>query len=320
MKMKSNGLVLMILAFWFFQGAVHADIEADEWTALWETEAPMHPYMVGWEKEVHDEFVTSVNNPEYQLYLPAPDIANGAGVVIFPGGGYSVVVNRHEGTNYAKWLAERGVAAMVVNYRTKQDLEGNALYPMPLLDARRAIRTMRANAENWGIDPSKVGVMGSSAGGHLASMATTLWNLKFEEETHDAIDELSCRPNFAILVYPVISMDDDWAHSGSAMHLLGPNPEPRLANLVSTYRQIDEGTCPCFLVHAADDSKVPVRNSLEFAARCAEKGVPVVCHVFSKGEHGFGILRDGEQSVWPSLLENWMKENGWMRSPPVEMK
>jgi len=313
-------LVFRASAFLFLSLLALQDSVAEEqignWTPLWSEQAPMHAFMQDWEMHDLEQYVTSVKNPVYQVYLPSSETATGAGVVVFPGGGYSVVVKNHEGVAYAKWLAERGIVAMVVYYRTKQELEGKALYPMPLLDARRAIRTMRANAESWGIDSGKVGVMGSSAGGHLASMAATLWKHSFEDESRDATDRLSCRPSFAILVYPVISMDDEWAHRGSALQLLGEHPEPCLLNLASTYRQIDESTCPCFLVHAANDRVVPVRNSMEFAAKCAEKGVPVVCHVFSEGKHGFGLGLDGDQQVWPNLLENWMVYHGWMSSCP----
>jgi acetyl esterase/lipase len=150
--------------------------------------------------------------------------------------------------------------------------------------------------------------MGSSAGGHLASMCATLWNEAIPSEPDDPISKISCRPDFAILIYPVISLMDPWTHEGSKRRLLGPTPAPDLAQQLSTHRHVNPETPPCFLVHAADDPGVPVRNSLDFAAACAEQRVPVVLHVFSKGGHGFGMQNRGDSAAWPGLLETWLKK------------
>jgi acetyl esterase/lipase len=244
--------------------------------------------------------------PEYEVRLPEPAKRGGAAVIILPGGGYTILAMDHEGRQYADWLNQRGIAAVLVKYRVSAQDEAKYQFPVPLLDARRAIRLARSKAAEWGIDPAKIGVMGSSAGGHLASMCATLWDEKFPEETSDAIDKQSCKPDFAVLVYPVIGMGENWGHGGSARRLLGPSPAPELTARVSTDKRVDAQTPPVFLTHAADDGGVPVRNSLEFAARCAENKVPVVCHVFSQGGHGFGMNGKGDSANWQDLLENWL--------------
>jgi acetyl esterase/lipase len=200
---------------------------------------------------------------------------------------------------------------VVVKYRVSGNEAFGYQFPVPLLDARRAIRTVRARAGTWGVDPHKVGVMGSSAGGHLASMCATMFDEKFAAETDDAIDKENCRPDFAILAYPVIAMAEPYCHAGSRNRLLGKSPSKKLLERVSTERRVTAKTPPCFLVHASDDHAVPIRNSLEFAARCAEHKVPVVCHVFAKGGHGFGLGRKGDSKQWPPLLAAWLHDNGW---------
>ena len=280
---------------------------AAEWLPLWQDEAPggARPVAVR-ESEGEGGRLTDTAIPAYEVHLPEPSRRNGAAVVIFPGGGYSILAMAHEGRDYADWLKQRGIVAVIAKYRVSRDDAAGFQFPVPLLDARRAIRTVRARAAEWGVDPSKVGVMGSSAGGHLASMCATMWDETFAEETGDEIDKLPCRPDFAVLVYPVISMSQVWGHGGSKRRLLGANPAPALVQRVSTELRITEKTPPVFLIHAADDPGVPARNSLDFAAHCAEKKVPVVCHVFSKGGHGFGLHPKGDAANWSALLETWL--------------
>jgi acetyl esterase/lipase len=213
-----------------------------------------------------------------------------------------------EGRQVAEWLAERGIAAVVVKYRVSGNNAAGYQFPVPLMDARRAIRLTRSKAGEWGIDPARVGVMGFSAGGHLASMCATLWDEKISEETTDAVDAAECRPDFAVLAYPVISMTEKWRHGGSKRRLLGENPSQELALRVSTEKRVNAKTPPCFLIHAADDATVRVRNSLEFAARCAENSVPVECHVFAKGGHGFSVSGRGGSAAWTALLESWLRD------------
>jgi acetyl esterase/lipase len=278
-----------------------------EWLPLWPGEAPggAKPVVVK-ESEGEGGRLTDIAVPQYEVYLPDASRRTGAAVVILPGGGYTIVSANNEGRDYARWLNERGIVAILTKYRVSGNDAAGYQFPVPLLDARRAIRVARSMAKEWGVDPAKVGVMGSSAGGHLASMCATLWDEKFSEEGTDEIDRLGCRPDFTILVYPVIAMGEIWCHAGSQRRLLGAAPEPALVARVSTAKRVTHQTPPCFLIHAADDGGVPVRNSLEFAARCAENRVPVVCHVFAEGGHGFGMKGKGDSANWPDLLEKWL--------------
>jgi acetyl esterase/lipase len=278
-----------------------------EWLPLWPGEAPGGAKPLPINEDVgKNGRLTDIVVPQYEVHLPDASKRTGAAIIILPGGGYTVLAMGHEGREYAEWLTARGIVAVIVKYRVSGREEAGFQFPVPLMDARRAIRLTRSKAKEWGIDPAKVGVMGSSAGGHLASMCATLWDEKLSEETSDSIDALGCRPDFAVLVYPVISVTESWNHGGSKRRLLGENPDPQLTLRVSTEKQVNAKTPPCFLVHAADDGVVPVRNSLEFAARCAENKVPVVCHVFANGGHGFGLKGNGDSVAWPALLESWL--------------
>lgn len=277
-----------------------------DWQPLWPGEAPgaKRP-PAGSEKIAEGWRFTDIEVPQYDVHLPPKDKATGQAVVIFPGGGYTILAMSYEGQDYAKWLNERGIAGIVVKYRVSGDDAFGYRFPVPFLDARRAIRTVRAKAAEWGIDPAKVGVMGSSAGGHLASLCTTRFADTFAEEGGDAIDKLSCRPDFSILVYPVISMGE-LAHGGSRDRLLGKNPSPEMQEKYSTEKQVSKNTPPVFLLTTADDM-VDCRNSLRFAEACKANGVPVSLHLFEKGGHGYGLDRPGAPAAWPSLLEGWLK-------------
>ncbi len=278
-----------------------------EWLQLWPGQAPGGTKPVTLSEGVgKGGRLTDITVPQYEVRLPEASKRTGAAMIVLPGGGYTILAMGHEGRQYADWLNERGIAAVIVKYRVSGKDEAGYHFPVPLMDARRAIRLTRFKAKEWGIDPAKVGVMGSSAGGHLASMCATLWDEKLPEETTDAIDALDCRPDLAVLVYPVISMTESWGHGGSKRRLLGENPDSQLALRVSTEKRVNAKTPPCFLVHAADDMVVPLRNSLEFAARCAENKVPVACHVFANGGHGFGLKGNGDSADWPTLLESWL--------------
>ncbi len=277
-----------------------------QWVNLWPSDAPgAKPVPAGTEIRNSSGGFTDIEVPQYQVYQPEKSKANGAAIVIFPGGGYGGLAAAHEGHDYANWLTERGFVGVVVKYRVTRRAELGYQFPVPFLDARRAIRTVRIRAAEWGIDPKKVGVMGSSAGGHLASLCTTRFADTFPEEGKDATDKESCRPDFSILIYPVISMDDKLAHGGSKKSLLGENPSAEKIEKYSTQNAVTKETPPVFLLTTADDM-VDCRNSLEFAAACKAKGVPVSLHLFESGGHGYGLKGKGDLAIWPTLLDQWL--------------
>lgn len=280
---------------------------ADDWKPLWPGEAPGAKRPPAGTEKINEGWrYTDIEVPQYQVYVAPEGKRTGQAVVILPGGGYGILAMNHEGHDYAKWLNERGITGVVVKYRVGKPQLGYQ-FPVPFLDARRAIRTVRANAKEWGVDPAKVGVMGSSAGGHLASLCTTRFADTFPEEGKDAIDQLSARPDFSILIYPVISMGPV-AHGGSRNNLLGAKPSPELLDKCSTEKQVTKATPPVFLLTTADDG-VDCRNSFDFASACKANGVPVTLHCFEKGGHGYGmnVADKGDLKVWPGLLEGWLK-------------
>jgi acetyl esterase/lipase len=276
-----------------------------EWQNLWPAEAPgaKRP-PAGTETVKEGGRINSVEVPQYFLYRPDAGKNNGAAAVIFPGGGYSILAADHEGKQYAEWLTQRGFTAIVVKYRVGAGLGYE--YPVPFLDARRAIRTVRSKAAEWGVKPDRIGVMGSSAGGHLASLCATRFNDTFKEETADEIDNLSARPDFAILIYPVITMESI-GHSGSRNNLAGKNPPAELLEKLSTEKAVTAETPPTFLLTTSDDG-VDCRNSLLFAAACKANKVPVTLHMFEAGGHGYGLNGKGDLAGWPDLLDGWLKE------------
>ncbi len=246
------------------------------------------------------------DKPTMTICLPAKEKATGSAVVIFPGGGYRHVAIDHEGRQVAKWLNELGIAAFVVDYRHRGKGYG---HPAPIQDAQRAIRTVRSSSAEFGIEPNKIGIIGFSAGGHLASTAGTHFNEKFYEPV-DANDSASARPDFMILIYPVISLGP-FSHSGSRSALLGPNISKELVDRFSNETQVDSNTPPTFLVHATDDKTVPAENSISFYLACKKAHVPVEMHIWQKGEHGFGLGKSGTPvSRWPALSADWMDKMG----------
>ncbi|TWU09206.1 Acetylxylan esterase precursor [Symmachiella macrocystis] len=240
--------------------------------------------------------------------FPAPaDIANGAAVVVCPGGGYGGLAAGYEGDDVARWLNTLGVTGVVLRYR----LGPRYHHPAPLQDAQRAIRTVRARAKSLGVDPERIGILGFSAGGHLTSTAATHFD-NGEGKSADPIQRESSRPDFAILCYPVISMTDAaMTHTGSRRNLLGDKPSAELMESVSSEKQVTEKTPPCFLWHTTGDKGVPSENSIAFYLACKEKGVPVELHIFEKGRHGLGLGKPDESvSAWPPLCTTWMKDRG----------
>jgi acetyl esterase/lipase len=242
--------------------------------------------------------------PTLTAYLPDPALATGAAIVICPGGGYGMLA-QHEGEGYARWLNLHGVAGLVVKYR----LGSNGYrHPIMLQDAARAMRLARAKAADWKIDPHRIGVMGSSAGGHLASTLLTHFDAG-QPEANDPIERLSSRPDLGILCYAVITMGDN-THMGSRQNLLGPNPTPDLVQLLSNEKQVTPQTPPCFVWHTSEDTAVPVENSLNFAAALRRAGVPFDLHIYQKGKHGIGLANG---HPWTADCLYWLKVQGFVK-------
>ena len=250
--------------------------------------------------------------PTLTAFLPEPGKSTGAAMVIFPGGGYGHLAD-HEGSHYARWLNEQGIAGFVVKYRLGS---GGYRHPAMLQDASRAVRTVRARAEEWKLDPKRVGIIGSSAGGHLASTLMTHWDLG-STNSEDAIEKQSSRPDLAVLCYAVISMSQDFTHKGSRANLLGTNPPPELFKELSAELQVNSNTPPCFIWSTADDKTVPVDNSLDLAKSLRRVKVPLELHVYTSGPHGLGLgNRTFDKSnfhPWTTDCERWLKLNGFAK-------
>lgn len=255
---------------------------------------------------------TEKDVPTLTPYLPAPDRATGAAIVICPGGGYAALA-AHEGEPYARWLNEMGFAGFVLKYRL-----GSAGYrhPAMLQDAARAVRTVRARAAEWKIDPHRVGIMGSSAGGHLASTLLTHFDAG-QPDAADPIERHSSRPDLGILCYPVITLTTEFTHQGSKRNLLGPEPPPELARALSSELQVRSNTPPCFVWHTWEDKGVPVENSLLFADALRRHGVRFDLHVYERGAHGIGLGSRGgdpeKRHPWTRDCEFWLRQQGFAR-------
>jgi acetyl esterase/lipase len=246
-----------------------------------------------------------VTDPSLYVFLPSAEKATGAAVLICPGGGYSGLAFSHEGFAIARWLSENGIAGVILKYRLPSDLIMKDKSIGPLQDAQEAMRIIRRNTSEWKINPRKVGVIGFSAGGHLASTLST----HYAEKVYDSADTTSARPDFSLLIYPVISFEASFTHAGSRKNLIGENPSDDAIRHFSNELQINEKTPPAFLVHAADDKTVPVKNSIVYFEGLQKNNVPAELHIFQKGGHGFGLSIDkGTQSAWPGLCLNWLKE------------
>ncbi|MBK8000185.1 MAG: alpha/beta hydrolase [Verrucomicrobia bacterium] len=248
--------------------------------------------------------------PTLTPFLPAAGTATGAAIVICPGGGYGGLAN-HEGADYALYLNQHGVTAFVLKYRLGSH---GYRHPRMLEDAQRAIRTVRARAAEWSLDSKRIGIMGSSAGGHLASTALTHFEAGKPDAT-DPVERHSSRPDLGILCYPVITMGSN-THQGSKNNLLGKDPSPELIELLSSEKQVTATTPPCFIWHTAEDKGVKVENSLEFAAALQKHGVPFDLHVYQKGRHGIGLADKApftNAHPWAKDLVFWLKEQGFTK-------
>jgi acetyl esterase/lipase len=248
---------------------------------------------------------TDNDKPTLTLYPAPEDKAVGTGIIICPGGGYSHLSMDKEGHDVAKWLNTLGVSAYVLKYR----LGGPNGYhhPVELNDAQRAIRYVRSNAKDWKIDPNRIGILGFSAGGHLASTAGTHFD-KGKADSADPIDRVSCRPDFMVLCYAVISLTSDQTHKGSRTALLGNNPDPELVKSLSNELQVTSETPPTFIFSTNADTTVPAENSVEFYLALRKAKVPAELHIWEKGSHGVGLApTDPVLSTWKDRLADWLK-------------
>lgn len=249
---------------------------------------------------------TDADKPSIGIYLAPADKANGCAVVVCPGGGYGGLAMGHEGHQVAQWLNGLGVSAFVLKYR----LGPRYHHPAPISDAQRALRTVRAKAKEFGIDPARVGILGFSAGGHLASTAATHFD-DGKPDAADPVDRAGCRPDFAVLIYPVITLEPPAAHMGSRNNLLGKDAEQKLVESLCNERQVTAKTPPTFLVHSKDDKAVPTANSEMFLEACKKAGVPCEMTLYEKGGHGYGLGRPGiDAAAWPEKCAAWMKDRG----------
>jgi acetyl esterase/lipase len=246
---------------------------------------------------------------------PAVDRPNGTAVIICPGGGYVRMSTAREGEQYANWLSTLGVTSYVLKYRMQE-----YGHPAPLQDVLRAVRTLRSRAAELGIDPARIGVMGSSAGGHLAASAGTLFDHPLGR-TGAPLDATSARPDFLVLMYPVITMKDPAAHAGSRRALLGAAPSAASIELMSLEQQVTSATPPTLLIHTQEDQAVPVENSILFYQALTRANVPAEMYLFEHGSHGMG-MRDGlgTTSLWPRRAEEWLRERGLLTPSPTVTK
>jgi acetyl esterase/lipase len=249
---------------------------------------------------------TAVDKPSVQVYRAEKPC--GAGVVICPGGGYGTLANNHEGKQVAEFFNALGVTAYVLKYRVATKDRPGPLHPAPLQDAQRAIRLMRANAEALGIDPKKIGLIGFSAGGHLASTAGTHFDVG-DAAAKDPIDRVSCRPDYLMLCYPVITMEAGVTHAGSRKNLIGDNPDDKLIAQYSNEQHVTDKTPPVFIFHTSEDTSVVPENALRFYTACKKAKVPVELHLYEKGKHGVGMNPKTGTATdqWGDRLAAWLK-------------
>jgi len=264
------------------------------------------------EKSVTDDTgilrISGVTIPTITAFIVPKEKATGAAVMICPGGGYGILAASHEGSDLARWFNDRGISAFVLKYRLPDVKAMTHQHEVPLMDAMQGMKLIRQSAKKWNIDPDKIGVMGFSAGGHLAATLSTHYNLGTK-----ASDE--AKPNFSILLYPVISLSPELAHGGSRDNLLGPDKSEELIKYYSNELQVSAKTPPAFLVHAMDDGAVPVENSIAYYLALKKFKTPAEMHLYPKGGHGFGLRTEGKGSLvnWPAAMDGWLKANGWVK-------
>ncbi|WPO78498.1 alpha/beta hydrolase [Flavobacterium sp. KACC 22761] len=248
-----------------------------------------------------------VSVPTLSIFIPKNVKPNQTAIIIFPGGGYSHLAIDKEGTKVANWLNSLGITAFVLKYRLPSDLIMKNKTVGPLQDAQEAVRYVRENATKWNIDNTKIGTLGFSAGGHLASTLAT----HFDEKTYETISKISPRPDFSILIYPVVSMENNITHKGSQTSLLGNNPSQELIDSFSNEKKVTTQTPPTFIVHATDDTAVIPENSINYYLALKKAGVTSELHLYENGGHGFGLGVKDTSKNWTKDCEEWLKNHGY---------
>jgi len=304
-KNKFNKLALFILIV-FMNTYLSAQNEVIE---LWKNGVPNSIKATDYE-EFHDEKmdrVGKVSNPTLTVFVP--EKPNGTSVIICPGGGYQYLAINKEGYKTAEWFNSIDITAFVLKYRLPSDeiMENKSIGP--LQDAQESVRYIRRNAEKWQLDANKIGIIGFSAGGHLAATLST----KYDEKTYQSKDTISAKPNFSLLIYPVISMNSEITHKGSRNKLLGNPATDELIEQFSTEKLINAETPPAFFVHAIDDKSVPMENSLQYFIELKKNNVISEMHLYQKGGHGFGLGKDATSKFWTTHCEKWLQLNQFIK-------
>ena len=282
-----------------------SSLSAQDFTLkVWPNGAPENNTPPGTERTWVDGVmrIENISEAEIYVYLPEKEKSTGAAVVICPGGGYWIEAIQHEGFQIAEFLKENGVAGIVLKYRLPY---GN--HKIPLMDVHQAIRIVRSKAAEWNINPEKIGIAGSSAGGHLASTAGTHYDAGNPQAT-DPLAKLSCRPDFMLLIYPVVTFKEEWGHMGTRKNLIGETLDWKMVKEYSNELQVTADTPPAFFILADDDKTVPPRNSIEFYMAMKQYSIPAEMHIYNKGGHGFGMRNNNQPcNNWPGLFIDWMK-------------
>jgi acetyl esterase/lipase len=293
-------------------GATLARAETNDVIQVWPGIAPGAEQWQG--REFADE---SMVRPTLTVFLPPKEKANGAAVLICPGGGYQNCMYTYEGYDIARWFNERGIAGFVLRYRRPvQGKERLYDHSVPAADAHRALRLIRHRAAEWGVNPQKVGVIGFSAGGHLAATLDVHFDDEPRAANADPVEVENARPDFTVLVYAVVNMNDEAImHAGSKRNLMGEAAaDPKLSAYYSCEQQVTSNTPPTFLVTAADDPTVKAENSIRMYQALKSHGVPAELHIFEKGGHGFGMKNPNKTVTqqWPGLLAAWLRDHGFI--------
>lgn len=298
-----NIIYLILFFMQFSQSSVSQNI-----IKLWPEGTPGPVVSPKPEETFEGKRVRYVSEPNLTVYLPSKELNSGVAVIICPGGGYGIEAMDHEGYEVAEFLQNQGIAGIVLKYRIPF---GHSA--LPLQDAQQAMRLIRYHAVDFGIDPTKIGIAGFSAGGHLASTLSTHYDNGNNEST-SPVAKLSCRPDFSILLYPVVTFKEEWGHMGSRENLIGKTNDWNVIQQFCNELHVTKDTPPAFLALADDDSAVKPRNSIEYYMALKREGIPAELHIFKEGGHGFGMHKTGKaHDQWPLMVVEWMKAMQYLK-------